>query len=109
MTPDRDPPPAAPEQCLLDRTRLKNIEDTVCKVDGKVDKLLSHEGPLANIRERVRVVEEQSTRAHQRLDHHAEVLDKEHDRTTGLAVKVAAISALFTGGIFAALMKVFGG
>lgn len=95
-------------RCLLDQSRLKAIEVLVTAIDSKLDELLSHEGPVSKIRERLAVVEGATTRSYDRLDRLEHVFETHDSTMTALAVKVAGISAVLTSGAVLAIIKVFG-
>ena len=100
--------PYDPSRCLLDQNRLANIEKTATNIDQKLDHLLSHEGPISQIRERLAVVEGATASSHTRIDHLETVFEKQDVSMNALAVKVAAISAILTSGSVLAIIKVFG-
>ena len=99
MTPDKVPDPF-PVQCVLDRGKLQTIAETVSSIEDKVDSMLSFEGPISAIRERIALIEKSTLLSHERIDalrHREEARDS---RLNGLAIKVAVLSSGSTGIIF---------
>ena len=96
MTPDRVPDPF-PGQCILDRGELTKISSTVRSIEEKVDSLLSFEGPISAIRERLALIEKSTLLSHERLDGFKRREESRDSRLNGLAVKVAALSSGLTG------------
>ena len=88
-----------PQHCLMDRDRLKNIEILVSSINEKFDKLSSHDGPIADIKNRLSGVEGSSDRAHQRIDNLRILMDTEIKKTNGFIAKVMS----FAGGLSAAI------
>lgn len=92
-------PTNMPPNCLLDRDRLKKIESAVTSIDEKVDRLLSHEGPISDLKQRISGNEQEVSRAHQRIDNLRLDLNEEIKVTNGFIAKVVA----FTGGAAAVI------
>lgn len=97
-----------PQACLLDQDRLQRIENSVSSIEGKIDAFFSYSGPVAQINERMSVVEDRATRAHLRVD---ELIAEFHEQTSSLnrlTVKVAVLTSAFTGGVVTTVMKLMG-
>ena len=102
MTPDKVPNPL-PAQCVLDRGQLTSISETVNSIDGKLDEILSYEGPIAKLRSRVDAVESLSVDTASRVGAIEETgrnRDKEFNK---LALKVATWSSGLTASLTAAI------
>ena len=102
MAPDKTPEPM-PTQCVIDRNQLRSIADTVSAINTKVDALLSYEGPISVLRERVRLVEQLADDTAVKVGVF-EKDNKERDRAFNrLAVRVASWSSGLTATITAAV------
>jgi len=103
MAPDKVPDPF-PAQCALDRSQIKNIADTVGAINNKVDALLSYEGPISVLRERMRLVEKLADHTSERVDT-VERRSRDRDKDVNkLAIRVASwssgLTATFTAALF---------
>ena len=102
MAPDKVPNPF-PAQCALDRSQIKSIADTVGAINSKVDALLSYEGPISVLRERMRLVEKLADHTSERVDV-VERQERDRDREVNkLAVRVASWSSGITASLTAAV------
>jgi hypothetical protein len=87
---------------------LLRIENAVSSIEGKIDAFFSYSGPVAQINERMSVVEDRATRAHLRVD---ELIAEFHEQSASLnklTVKVAILTSAFTGGVVTTIMKLMG-
>jgi len=90
-------PENVPSYCLFDRDRLMRIESSVNLIHDKVDTLLSHDGPISDLKQRVSINESESSRAHGRIDNLRSDLKNEVSTTNSFIAKVLA----FAGGVSA--------
>jgi len=84
-------------QCLLDRDRLRRIELSINSIHDKVDTLLSHDGPISDLKQRISSNEAEASRAHGRIDTLRYDLKNEVSTTNSFIAKVLA----FAGGVSA--------
>lgn len=98
-----------PRYCIMAHDRLETIEGGLETANDKLDKLLSHEGPISTMRERIALVEKATIQAHERIDSVDSDVEMQRDQATGMMVKIASLSSLITGGLVAAVIKLIGG
>ena len=98
-----------PQHCLLAHNRLAAIEDSVSSANDKLDTLLSYEGPISAMRERIALVEKTSVEAHNRIDGVEVGVDDQRKQTSSVMLKVAGLASLMTSGLVAAIIKFLGG
>ncbi len=85
---------AIDEERKTRNTSLKQIELSMIDVNRKLDMLLSMDGPVGKVRERVSIVEQSDKRAHARIDGLEKMSKEESRRINALAVKIGSIAAL---------------
>jgi hypothetical protein len=78
-------------------TRLRNIEGSVSSIDEKVSRLLSHEGPISDLKHRIDVNEREIRRVDGRVNELNADLETEVSTTNMFIAKAVA----FTGGVAA--------
>jgi len=107
MTPDKVPSPL-PVQCALDRSELRHIKQTVDKVSEQMDTLISLDGPIAMVQQRLILVEEKTDKAHERIDSVEIEVGVNEKASNSLALKVAGLASVITSGLLLAILKMLG-
>jgi hypothetical protein len=86
-----------PSYCILANGQLDGMDKKLDKIGKQVESLVSMDGPISRIQQRLAIVEGAADRAHTRIDSansSIEVVKKSHN---ALAVKVAGfVAALVT-------------
>lgn len=98
-----------PDECVIDQRELGHIKQTVDKISGQMDHLISMDGPISAAQERLALLEGSVCRVHERVDKVEEKADENEQATTAIMVKVASVTALIFGGLWTAVMKFLGG
>ena len=105
--PEKTPNPL-PAQCALDRSELRHIKETVDKMSNQMDTLISLDGPIALVQQRLLLVEEKTDKAHGRIDCvELDVVANER-AANSLAIKVATLASAITSGILLTVLKILG-
>ena len=98
-----------PRYCIMAHDRLETIEGGLGSANEKLDMLLSHEGPISAMRERIALVEKTAVQAHERIDDVSGSLKVQESQTNSIMIKIAGLASLITSGLVAAIIKFFGG
>jgi len=94
-------PHPTPQECLMDRGKLAEIDKNVKDLALELRTFISSEGPFANVRERVTLLESRT------IDNMKAISDVE-ESTASLVVKVAGATAILSLGGVILILKILG-